>query len=307
MTVTSQGTGYTSLPSVDLVGGSGSGATAVASYTYGINSIGVSSGGSGYVTPGVAIIDPSGKGATATATVTAGAITAVTVTNAGSGYTAPVIEFTGAGSGAVASATLTSSILTINVTNGGFGYTSTGLPNVVLNGGGFTTPASAVADVSVLIGMQPKAIQELFTTDYGRMNATLGVEIPNTTGINQTTIPLGYIDPATEIIQDSNGMIPLGTLSDGTQIWKSHPQRRGHARHPLPPVQCSTDQPGRLGRRDPAAGPQRDRLEGDRPHEPAGGHDRCPASDRPDRTLANAQQHPSRRRHLRRPLPFERE
>jgi FtsP/CotA-like multicopper oxidase with cupredoxin domain len=54
-----------------------------------------------------------------------------------------------------------------------------------------------------------KAIQELFTLDYGRMNATLGTELPNVNFTNQTTIPLGYVDPATEIIKQ-------GT----TQLWK---------------------------------------------------------------------------------------
>ena len=44
-----------------------------------------------------------------------------------------------------------------------------------------------------------KTIQELFTPDYGRMNATLGTELPNVNFQNQTTIPLGYVDPATEI------------------------------------------------------------------------------------------------------------
>jgi len=45
----------------------------------------------------------------------------------------------------------------------------------------------------VSLGLGPKAIQELFTLDYGRMNATLGVEIPNTTATVQTTIPIGYV------------------------------------------------------------------------------------------------------------------
>ena len=43
--------------------------------------------------------------------------------------------------------------------------------------------------------MEPKAIQELFELDYGRMNATLGVELPFTNFNIQTTIPLGYVDP----------------------------------------------------------------------------------------------------------------
>jgi hypothetical protein len=54
-----------------------------------------------------------------------------------------------------------------------------------------------------------KAIQELFTVDYGRMNATLGTELPNVNFTNQTTIPLGYVDPATEIIRQGD-----------TQLWK---------------------------------------------------------------------------------------
>ena len=53
-----------------------------------------------------------------------------------------------------------------------------------------------------------KTIQELFTLDYGRMNATLGVELPLTNFLTQTTIPLGYIDPPTEIINDGD-----------TQLW----------------------------------------------------------------------------------------
>lgn len=48
--------------------------------------------------------------------------------------------------------------------------------------------------------VESKAIQELFEPDYGRMNATLGVELPFTNVTIQTTIPLAYVDPATETI-----------------------------------------------------------------------------------------------------------
>jgi len=46
------------------------------------------------------------------------------------------------------------------------------------------------------------------------MNATLGVELPLTNFLTQTTIPYGYIDPATEILQDAKiaGVQP--------QFWK---------------------------------------------------------------------------------------
>jgi FtsP/CotA-like multicopper oxidase with cupredoxin domain len=81
----------------------------------------------------------------------------------------------------------------------------------------FTPMGSAKA---VTINFQPKAIQELFDP-YGRMNATLGVEIPRTTLTTQTTIPYGYIDPPTE------------TISMGTpQIWKiTHNGVDTHAIH----------------------------------------------------------------------------
>ena len=81
-----------------------------------------------------------------------------------------------------------------------------------------TTFTPLNSSTPVTPGLQPKAIQELFETMYGRMNATLGVELPNTTGVNQTTVPLGYAEPTTETI--SADATQLGSLADGTQIWK---------------------------------------------------------------------------------------
>jgi FtsP/CotA-like multicopper oxidase with cupredoxin domain len=72
----------------------------------------------------------------------------------------------------------------------------------------FTFAPNASA-VPTTIDMKSKAIQELFETDYGRMNATLGVELPLTNFTNQTTIPYYYIDPPSEILK-----------KDETQIWK---------------------------------------------------------------------------------------
>ena len=80
--------------------------------------------------------------------------------------------------------------------------------------------------------MWPKAIQELFDTDYGRMNATLGTELPNTNITTQTTIPLKYMDPPTEIIKPSQAGTKIGSLNDGTQIWKiTHNGVDTHAIH----------------------------------------------------------------------------
>ncbi len=53
-----------------------------------------------------------------------------------------------------------------------------------------------------------KAEQELFD-NRGRYNSTGGVELPMTTGVVQTTVPLNYIDSATEVLKDGE-----------VQIWK---------------------------------------------------------------------------------------
>ncbi|AGK52394.1 fibronectin type III domain-containing protein [Bacillus sp. 1NLA3E] len=91
------------------------------------------------------------------------------------------------------------------------------------------TPPGATSPVT--LNEEPKAIAEEFETNYGRMNATLGVELPNTNFQNQTTIMLGYIDPSTENLTDA--ATPLTPPSgDGTQIWKiTHNGVDTHAIH----------------------------------------------------------------------------
>jgi hypothetical protein len=98
-------------------------------------------------------------------------------------------------------------VASVTVTNAGSGYSST--PTVVIDppqtAGSTATATIAAPSVPLL----PKTIQELFTLDYGRMNATLGVEVPFTNFLTQTTIPYGYADPPTEIFKDGE-----------TQLWK---------------------------------------------------------------------------------------
>ena len=89
------------------------------------------------------------------------------------------------------------------------------------------------AGPNVTLNLGPKAIQELFELDYGRMNATLGVELPFTNGGNQTTLPMGYIEPPTEIINTSGvTATPVSLAGDGTQLWKiTHNGVDTHAIH----------------------------------------------------------------------------
>ena len=127
------------------------------------------------------------------------------------------------------------------------------------------------------------------------MNATLGVELPFTNANTQTTIPLGYIDPPTEII-DAVALGDPGRDAERRHAdLEDHPQRRRHPRHPLPPVQRAGDQPGRLGRRHQAARSQRAGLEGHRADEPAGGLHRRAAADGARRCRSRCRQRPAAR------------
>jgi hypothetical protein len=111
------------------------------------------------------------------------------------------------------------SISNIKLTNHGSGYSQDATCHIIDKFGWYRT-----------IQVKTKAIQELFELQYGRMNATLGVEIPKTNSSIQTTIPYGYIDPPTEILDIcKNNLVP--TRNDGTQIWKV--VHNGVDSHPL--------------------------------------------------------------------------
>ncbi len=99
---------------------------------FGVSSIGVSAGGSGYYTPPIVLINGgTGSGAVATATISGGAVTALTVVNPGSGYavsdTLTVSFVGGGGSGAVAN----TPALAANVSGG---LTKLGAGTVTLSG-----------------------------------------------------------------------------------------------------------------------------------------------------------------------------
>lgn len=84
------------------------------------------------------------------------------------------------------------------------------------------TPIGATA--SYTLPFQSKAIQdemgESFDREYGRMGVLLGLELPRTTAFMQTTLLYNFADPPTEIIAPSIEGTQIGTLGDGTQIWK---------------------------------------------------------------------------------------
>lgn len=138
------GGSYTSLPSPTanhLLGGSGYGATT--NLSFGIESIAVLTGGTGYVVPPTVVITSvDGSNAKARAVLTGNSVSEIVIINSGTGYTtSPTIYFT-AGQGASASALLTpTSVQSISMDNNGSGYTTASV--TITGGGGVGATASA--------------------------------------------------------------------------------------------------------------------------------------------------------------------
>jgi len=151
--------------------------------------------GSGYTSGATVTLSksPAGNTATGTATVdlTTGGVSALTLTDVGDGYAA-------------------APTVTISAPLYVGGVQATGSATLATN------PAGA----TVKLAADPKAIQELFEMNYGRMNATLGVELPFTNSTTQTTLPMGYTEPVTEFLKPSQVGTQIGTSRDGTAVWK---------------------------------------------------------------------------------------
>ena len=166
VTITDGGSGYSSSPTVIIFGGSGSGATAVATISNGsvVNVI-ITNVGTGYLPGDVVQLAFSGGGSDRSAILQAvlsvGTIGHVQLLAPGSGYTngTYALGFAGGGgTGAAGTYTVTGTVVTsINVTNFGSGYT--GAPIVSFPSGGGTgaiglailNPGS-VASVTVVNG-----------------------------------------------------------------------------------------------------------------------------------------------------------
>lgn len=174
VTLSNNGSGYTSAPTVAFSGGSGAGTEAVANLSNGIT-IAITAGGTGYSTaPTISIAPPAPGGvqAIATCTVSAGAIDAVTVTNPGFGYTeAPAITVTGAGTAAVLTASLTGRVRSISITKPGTGYTSA--PTVAFTSGGGTGAAGTAA-----IDQYGNGVMATIPTVLDRLRAVMQPEGP---------------------------------------------------------------------------------------------------------------------------------
>lgn len=80
---------------------------------------------------------------------------------------------------------------------------------------------NALSTSNVTIPIQEKAIVENWDMEYGRLNALLGAVLPNTGPSAGAAMPYSYFNPPTEIMQPTFQPYPMvGTLGDGTQIWR---------------------------------------------------------------------------------------
>jgi hypothetical protein len=161
------------------------------------------------------------------------ALTGVTLDQGGSGYpvgTTATFSTPDIAGGVAATADVVVDPVTGTITgltnfNAGSGYNGSKVPVVTFspNPGIGGTRASATVQVNS-IKIVNKAIQELFDPIYGRMNATFGAELPLSSAIVATTIPLNYVDVPIE---------RLDAIKDGeTQIWKiTHNGVDGHPVH----------------------------------------------------------------------------
>lgn len=84
------------------------------------------------------------------------------------------------------------------------------------------TPIGSTAPVTLPI--EPKAIQdemgEAYDTEYGRMSGFLGLEVVPPVAGNQNFVLLPYASPPVEIVRASVWGQQIGSLDDGTQIWR---------------------------------------------------------------------------------------
>lgn len=201
---------------------------------YGVSSVSLSSGGSGYVdTPIVTLSGGTGSGATAIATVSGGVVTGVTVTSPGTGYassdTLSVIFSGGGGSGAGANTPVLAANVSGGLTKNGTGTLAlTGTNNfggdTAVNAGTlqFTTPSVphgklVVADAAVAsvtqIGGGTNAIADLTLNGSGSVpGGTLGLALtyannPNIAVLNCGTLTLNGANSISLA-----GSVPVGTI-----------------------------------------------------------------------------------------------
>ena len=226
VSIQSDGTGYTSTPTVTAVGGEGSGATfnvVMAPGNGAIQNITVSNPGSGYNYYDYVYLAFSGGGgnttAIATANLTGGTVSSISIVNGGTGYTSTTVVniYGGGGTGATVTSpsgiTISGGVITgITLTHNGEGYLNP--PTVVI-----TDPANTVAKANVIlmpIGVAGTAVetyqQHAWVIDGGRafFTATESVaDFATSDGGGAFTSSDSFLRSQYTAIKQSNGFLYL--------------------------------------------------------------------------------------------------
>jgi len=171
-------TSFTSAPACAITGGGGAGATCATSISGLVTALTLTNNGTGYTTaapPACVLAGGGGAGATCSAVVSgAGAIT-LTLQSGGSNYTsAPTCSLPGgSGNGATCSATENMGVTGITLTAGGAGYTTD--PTCTLSGGGGAPNATCTSVINGVTSLTPQAYPAGtgwdFATGLGTVNA----------------------------------------------------------------------------------------------------------------------------------------
>jgi FtsP/CotA-like multicopper oxidase with cupredoxin domain len=76
----------------------------------------------------------------------------------------------------------------------------------------------------VTLPVEPKALHDemggVYDAQYGRMSGMIGLQLPATQSRLEQFLPYGYASPPVDIVKGSVSGDPIGSLADGTQIWK---------------------------------------------------------------------------------------
>jgi hypothetical protein len=166
-TITDGGSGYTSVPSYTVYGGSGSGVVLTPVINEGaVVRLTVDNPGSGYLPGEIVQVAFSGGGSDTTpileAVLSSGVIQSIVLISGGSGYTNGTFALGfsgGGGTGAAATFTVTAGVVTaIDLTSGGSGYTSSPTLSFAASSGGtgaaasVTETASSVTSITIVNG-----------------------------------------------------------------------------------------------------------------------------------------------------------
>lgn len=247
--ITDGGANYTSPPTVNVIGGTGSGAAFSASLdNETVSQVKVTNPGSGYSLNDVVFLTFSGSGTRTgfgTFTITNGVLTSVTLINGGSGYqnssgvqeppTVSITDPTGSGAGIVVNGMSGGIVTSLQITAGGSNYTA---PVIAFSGSGGAS-AIAVPQNGVLTGFTlvdggvgyetTPTVQILSGSGAGAVaSATVGAG-GSITNVTITAGGSGYSGTVYGVFVGGNGpavatleMMPFGVSGTWIEIYQGH-------------------------------------------------------------------------------------